>query len=100
VLAAVRVARAHTGKPKIVKFYGHYHGQDDQFLVGLEPAPRPFGAGIPGEQKLGQSPRPSLLCRRRSCIGIICSCHVGTHAGPTLTARSGGRPRLLSQPVM
>jgi len=49
VLAAVRVARAATGKPKIVKFFGHYHGQDDQFLVGLEPTPVAFGAGIPGE---------------------------------------------------
>ena len=49
VLAAVRVARAATGKSKIVKFLGHYHGQDDQFLVGLEPAPVAFGAGIPGE---------------------------------------------------
>ena len=49
VLAAVRVARAYTGKPKIVKFFGHYHGQDDQFLVGLEAQPTPFGAGIPDE---------------------------------------------------
>ena len=49
VLAAVRVARAFTGRPKVVKFHGHYHGQDDQFLVGLEPRPVPFGAGIPTE---------------------------------------------------
>lgn len=47
VIAAVRLARAHTGRPKIVKFMGHYHGQDDQFLVGLEPRPAPFGAGVP-----------------------------------------------------
>lgn len=47
VMAAVRLARAHTGRPRIVKFYGHYHGQDDQFLVGLEPGRAPFGAGIP-----------------------------------------------------
>lgn len=47
VMAAVRLARAHTDRPRIVKFYGHYHGQDDQFLVGLEPKPGPFGAGIP-----------------------------------------------------
>ena len=49
VLAAVRVARAATGRSQIVKFFGHYHGQDDQFLVGLEPAPVAFGAGIPSE---------------------------------------------------
>jgi glutamate-1-semialdehyde 2,1-aminomutase len=47
VIAAVRLARAHTGRTKVVKFYGHYHGQDDQFLVGLEPRSAPFGAGVP-----------------------------------------------------
>jgi glutamate-1-semialdehyde 2,1-aminomutase len=47
VMTAVRLARAATGKPRIVKFLGHYHGQDDQFLVGLDPSGRPFGSGIP-----------------------------------------------------
>jgi glutamate-1-semialdehyde 2,1-aminomutase len=47
VMTAVRVARAHSGKPAIVKFFGHYHGQDDQFLVGLDPSRSPFGAGVP-----------------------------------------------------
>jgi len=35
VMFAVRIARAFTGKNKIIKFYGHYHGQDDQFLMGI-----------------------------------------------------------------
>jgi glutamate-1-semialdehyde 2,1-aminomutase len=47
VLTAVRLARAFTGREKIVKFLGHYHGQDDQFLVGLAQSGEPFGAGIP-----------------------------------------------------
>ena len=47
VIMAVRYARAFTGKDRIVKFYGHYHGQDDQFLAGLGPTGDPFGAGIP-----------------------------------------------------
>src|SRR6185437_5883704 len=49
VLTAVRLARAFTGKRKIVKFFGHYHGQDDQFLVGLDPSGGKFGSGIPDE---------------------------------------------------
>lgn len=49
VMTAVRLARAFSAKPAIVKFFGHYHGQDDQFLVGLEPTPTAFGAGVPGE---------------------------------------------------
>lgn len=35
-LAAVRMARAHTGRRRIVKFRGHYHGWGDQFMVDLE----------------------------------------------------------------
>ena len=49
VMTAVRVARAHSGKPAIVKFFGHYHGQDDQFLVGLDASRAPFGAGVPSD---------------------------------------------------
>src|SRR6185437_8983869 len=49
VLTAVRLARAFTGKRKIVKFFGHYHGQDDQFLVGLDSSGGKFGSGIPDE---------------------------------------------------
>jgi len=47
---AVRVARAFTGKNKIIKFYGHYHGIDDQFLVGMSrPSDEIISAGIPKE---------------------------------------------------
>jgi glutamate-1-semialdehyde 2,1-aminomutase len=34
VQAAMRVARAHTGRTKIVKFDGHYHGWFDNILTG------------------------------------------------------------------
>ena len=47
VIMAVRYARAFTGNNKIVKFYGHYHGQHDQFLTGLGPSADKFGAGVP-----------------------------------------------------
>lgn len=47
VMTAVRFARAYAGKDKIVKFYGHYHGQDDQFLLGVAPSRETFGGGIP-----------------------------------------------------
>jgi glutamate-1-semialdehyde 2,1-aminomutase len=49
VMTAVRLARAFSGRDKVVKFHGHYHGQDDQFLVGLDVTARSFGAGIPRE---------------------------------------------------
>jgi len=49
VLVAVRIARAFTGKKKIVKFYGHYHGQDDQFLVGKGVTREAISDGVPDE---------------------------------------------------
>ena len=47
VITAVRYARAFTGNSKIIRFYGHYHGQTDQFLTGLGATAERFGAGIP-----------------------------------------------------
>ena len=47
---ALRLARAHTGKSKVVKFEGHFHGWHDYFLAGVKPPyDIPMSAGIPGE---------------------------------------------------
>jgi len=57
-MEAIRIARAATGKDKIVKFEGHYHGHHDYVLfsvesplavAGLESAPHrlPYYPGIP-----------------------------------------------------
>jgi glutamate-1-semialdehyde 2,1-aminomutase len=43
VSAAFRIARAHTGKPLILKFEGHYHGWGDEGLVGFAPPPDRWG---------------------------------------------------------
>jgi len=58
IQAALRVARAHTGRNKIIKFEGHYHGWFDNVLanVGGPPAahtsePIPYSARL---QTLGQ----------------------------------------------
>jgi glutamate-1-semialdehyde 2,1-aminomutase len=49
-LFAVRIARAFTGKNKIIKFYGHYHGLDDQFCVGTSSVSNDAtSAGVPKE---------------------------------------------------
>jgi glutamate-1-semialdehyde 2,1-aminomutase len=57
---AIRLARGFTGKPKILKFEGHFHGNHDGVLVSVTPplaevgpsnAPSrlPVGRGIPPE---------------------------------------------------
>lgn len=55
----IRVARAITGKPKVGKFLGHFHGSSEHVEVSISPASEEFGdplypksvpssAGIPG----------------------------------------------------
>jgi glutamate-1-semialdehyde 2,1-aminomutase len=44
VLSALRLARAHTGRPLILKFEGHYHGWADEGLVGFAPPPDKWGS--------------------------------------------------------
>lgn len=56
--AALRVARAYTGRSKFIKFEGHYHGWLDSVAFSVNPpagalceckggAPMPWSAGIP-----------------------------------------------------
>ncbi|HLV87054.1 MAG TPA: aspartate aminotransferase family protein [Candidatus Sulfotelmatobacter sp.] len=40
VMAAIRLARGYTGRPKILKFEGHYHGWYDDVLAGSNPMPQ------------------------------------------------------------
>ncbi len=49
-LHALRVARGATGRSRIVKFEGHYHGVHDHVLWNLDQPlpPRPATDGIPG----------------------------------------------------
>ena len=55
-MSAMRAARAFTGRAKVARFEGHYHGQHDWVLVSIahvggdehSPVPVPDGAGVPG----------------------------------------------------
>lgn len=51
---ALRLARATTGRQKIVKFSGHYHGWTDPVLLGYRP-PQTDGSERPMLESLGQS---------------------------------------------
>jgi glutamate-1-semialdehyde 2,1-aminomutase len=48
VMAVIRLARGVTGRPKILKFEGHYHGWYDDVLVSSNPLP-PEAAGLSGD---------------------------------------------------
>lgn len=59
VQAAIRVARAYTGRPEIIKFEGHYHGWLDNIFVNVSGPAAPAGAPLPRPihlQSAGQSP--------------------------------------------
>ncbi len=46
---AIRLARAASGRPKLVKFTGHFHGWADGVAAGVNPPFEiPMSAGIPG----------------------------------------------------
>src|SRR2546427_7238693 len=46
---AMRVARAYTGRTKILKFAGHFHGWHDGAVAGVNPPYEvPMSAGVPG----------------------------------------------------
>jgi len=45
---AIRVARAATGRDRVIKFEGHYHGWHDQTFAALRPPyDRPVSGGVP-----------------------------------------------------
>lgn len=53
VMSAIRVARGHTGRNKIIKFDGCYHGHSDSLLVkagsGLASFNAPDSSGVPAD---------------------------------------------------
>jgi len=55
--AAMRLARASTGRHKIIKFEGHYHGWFDNIFISVAPSPNEAGpetAPVAVAQTLGQ----------------------------------------------
>lgn len=50
VMLALRLARAHTGRPKIVRFHGHYHGWSDSIFTSFPSADMRQSAGAAGAQ--------------------------------------------------
>ena len=47
---ALRIARAYTGHPKVVKFHGHFHGWHDGVVAAVNPPfDVPMSAGVPSQ---------------------------------------------------
>lgn len=67
-IMAVRYARAFTGRNTVVKFMGHYHGQQDQFLFGIDNSASVFSAGVPESATDGTIAIPYLDLRRLDAL--------------------------------
>ncbi len=68
-MSAVRLARGFTGRDKILKFDGCYHGHGDSFLVkagsGVATLGLPDSPGVPADAvEAARSPRPSTTWPR------------------------------------
>ncbi len=68
-LLAIRVARAFTGKRKIIRFAGHFHGWHDQVAFGVSShfdGSQPAGI-LPGVTSERSSARPATPRRLSNC---------------------------------
>ena len=86
---ALRLARAYTGRPKVVKFTGHFHGWHDGVSSGVNPPfDVPMSAGIPGAV-LGEvllAP-PNDIARGRAALR-----RAGATSAPSSSSRAAARP--------
>ncbi len=61
VMMAIKAARAYTGRPKIAKVEGAYHGSYDLAEVSLDPNPQQWGEGSPNSVPYAQGTPDSVL---------------------------------------
>ena len=88
VMAAIRAARAHTGKNHIIKIGGAYHGWSDQVVYGLR---------IPGTGSLEAAgiPAPALANTAETLPGDLDALRAKLAAN----AEDGGTAAILLEPV-
>ena len=88
VMAAIRAARAHTGKTHIIKVGGAYHGWSDQVVYGLR---------IPGTGSLEAAgiPKPALSTTSETAPGDL----EALRAKLAANAEDGGTAAVLLEPV-
>ena len=55
-MMALRLARIHSGRPRVLKFAGHFHGWNDFLIPDADP---PYGAAVPGV--LGEVQRDTVV---------------------------------------
>jgi len=79
-MSAARLARAFTGREKIVKFAGCYHGHADSFLVKAGSGATTLG--VPTSPGVARAVADTLLARYNDLVAVeaLCNAHAGAVA--------------------
>ncbi|MCW2283819.1 amino acid adenylation domain-containing protein [Rhodoblastus acidophilus] len=98
VMAAMRVARAVTGRDKVIMLSGAYHGQFDEVLIKARPAGAPVGAspiapGIPGENVGNMIVLPNNNPRSLEVVRRMADDLAAVIVEPVQSRRPGLQPR-------
>jgi len=96
IQAAFRIARAHTGRQKIVKFEGHYHGWFDNVLVSVAPGldaagPREQPHAVPGTRGVSEAVLADLIVLPWNDAEVL---------ERTLRARAEEIAAVITEPIM
>ena len=97
VMAAIRLARGFTGRPRFIKFAGHYHGWYDDFLVNAHPQPVASLGHRRDPVKIADS---SGLNRRALEDTVVVPWNDREALGRALEAHRGRIAAILSEPIM
>jgi glutamate-1-semialdehyde 2,1-aminomutase len=92
---AIRVARGFTGREKIVKFEGGYHGHHDDVLVSIQPARDAMG---PAESP-NTVPASAGIPRSRISETIVAPFNEASHVEGILQAHRGEIAAIIVEPV-
>lgn len=76
VLMALRLARAHTGRAKFIKFEGHYHGWTDPVIISYWPdldaaGPRESPRPVPGTSGMAPSVLDEVIVLPWNDLGLV-----------------------------
>jgi len=98
VFNAIRVARAFTGRPKIIKFDGCYHGTYDSVLAN---APQASPGSESGQQKLAGrlAPGSAGILPEVFAHTLVCSYNNLEEVQQTLDANRGQVAAIIVEPV-
>ncbi|HEU0140050.1 MAG TPA: aspartate aminotransferase family protein, partial [Bryobacteraceae bacterium] len=93
VQVALRLARAATGRPKYLKFEGHYHGWDDSVLVSYHPAAEQISAS-------GDNPIPVGRGQRSAQEAIVAQWNDREQVERIFAEHSGEIAAVICEPLL